>query len=124
MGLGWSGQINGVNHDPAVVKARREKTRTGIKLFRNGMGPILKRFLQLRLILIRKIPKNGVRVRQAQNAKRSYVNHSHAFPRKIRGSGVVPPSPNRNRMVNEIKSPLKRAGHLRISNGIIKVKGP
>src|SRR5438128_869755 len=42
------------------------------------------------------IPSTGKTMIVAQNVKRSKVSTSYARPSKIRGTGVVPPSPNRN----------------------------
>jgi len=123
-GLGWIGNQIGVNQAPREVAAKKEKIRIEIKFFRSGAGNGLVVKRSFFFSPIKRMPKNGVRVRLAQNAKRSYVNHSQALPKKMRGRGVVPPSPSRKRMVNEMSKPRKRRCHLRKRNGIIARSGP
>src|SRR5215204_929471 len=124
IGSGWVAKKNGVNHAPSAVTVKIKKIRAEIKFFRNVTGFSLDVKRSFFLSPIKNIPKNGVRVRQAQNAKRSYVSHSQASPKKRRGSGVVPPRPSRKKMLKEMSRPTKRCGHLRNRNGMIATSGP
>ena len=107
-----------------MVIAKKEKVATESKFLRDNaeIGLCVKR--SLLLSLVKRNPKNGVKVRQAQKAKRSYVNHSHALPKTRCGNEVVPPRPSRKSILNEPKRPKKRGCHLRKRNGMTNRSGP
>src|SRR5512132_3754981 len=123
-GLGWKGKTSGVNQAPSAVSVRKEKVRAETKFLRSPAAVGLEVSRCFFFHPIKRIPKNGVSVRHAQNAKRSYVSHSQARPKKRRGKGVVPPSPRRNKISKETSRPQKRGCHFRTKNGRMARKGP
>ena len=70
-GLGWTGNQIGVNQAPSEVAVKKAKVRVGKKVFRNEAGIDLGVKRRIFFDRIKRIPKKGVRVRHAQNAKRS-----------------------------------------------------
>src|SRR5574341_1676868 len=124
MGSGWSGNRYGVSQAPRAVSVKMGKIKAGITPLRNATGLCVAATRNFLLSPTKSIPKNGVNVRLAQNAKRSYVSHSQEFPKKRRGSGVVPPRPRRKRTTKEMNKPMNRGCQFRKRKGIKINRGP